>query len=307
LIVRLRELAKGASRFSEVFSDPSQGQDAPHSFNKSSLAPQAHAQEGQEKVTKVAAQPGQRDPYAARACQPVGSDDAGEDAPSAPLARWGVPVLFGIAAASSGLQAVDKLGQALTQPSSRALMVALYGLLQTSVAFAFAWFTVGRAAPRRPARTPVAFLACALPMAAVIAFTAPGGSAAEGVMLAGELVAVASCAWLLVSVLSLGRCFGVLPEARGLVTSGPYRFVRHPVYLGEIGACAGLAIAAPTYGNAAIFAALVIAQNVRMRLEERALTQAFPEYAEYVASTPRLLPRPRALAPARDSAGSPSA
>jgi protein-S-isoprenylcysteine O-methyltransferase Ste14 len=216
-------------------------------------------------------------------------------------------VLFGIAAASTGLDAAHELAHALAHPSSRALMVALYGLLRTSVVLAFAFFTVGRMAPLRPSRSPFAFLACALPLAAVIAFTAPDGSTAQGVVLSGDLVAVVFCAWLLVSVLSLGRCFGVLPEARGLVTRGPYRFVRHPVYLGEIGACAGLTIAAPTYGNAAIFAVLVIAQNVRMRLEERALTQAFPQYEEYAASTPRLIPGLGVLGPARDQAGSPSA
>ena len=110
-------------------------------------------------------------------------------------------------------------------------------------------------------------------------------------MLAVDFGAVAVCIWLLVSVLFLGRCFGVLPEARGLVTSGPYRFIRHPVYLGEIGACAGLAIAAPSPANAGALTALIVAQFVRMRLEERALTQAFPEYAGYVSRTTRFLPR----------------
>ena len=74
-------------------------------------------------------------------------------------------------------------------------------------------------------------------IAAVLAFTPPGSGSEQGLMLVGELVAVLACLWLLASVLALGRCFGVLPEARGLVTRGPYRTVRHPVYLGEIAAC----------------------------------------------------------------------
>jgi protein-S-isoprenylcysteine O-methyltransferase Ste14 len=128
-------------------------------------------------------------------------------------------------------------------------------------------------------------------MTAVIVFGDPSRGTPEGVVLAGDLVAVAFCVWLLVSVFSLGRCFGVLPEARGLVTTGPYRLMRHPVYLGEIGACGGLAIAAASLANSAALAALIIAQAVRMRMEERALTQAFSQYAEYAAKTPRFVPR----------------
>jgi protein-S-isoprenylcysteine O-methyltransferase Ste14 len=207
------------------------------------------------------------------------------------LAHWIVPGVFAAAAASTGVHAAGSVAHALTQGSMRAWLVVLYGVLRMGVACAFALFTIGRAAPRRPSRSPVAFLACALAMGSVIAFSDPVPSTPEALVIAGELVAVAFCLWLLVSVLFLGRCFGVLPEARGMVTRGPYRLVRHPVYLGEIGACAGLALAAPSLANLGVLTALVVAQVVRMRLEEGALTLAFPRYAEYAASTPRLLPR----------------
>src|SRR5712671_2760530 len=48
--------------------------------------------------------------------------------------------------------------------------------------------------------------------------------------------------WALYSLSYLGRAFSIVPEARGLVTSGPYRFVRHPIYLGEIVAGVGLVL-----------------------------------------------------------------
>jgi phospholipid methyltransferase len=126
----------------------------------------------------------------------------------------------------------------------------------------------------------------------VLAFGGPPPGAPAGLLVAGEAIAVGFCAWLLVSAVCLGRCFGVLPEARGLVTSGPFGVVRHPLYLGEIGACAGLALAAPSARNAAAVGAVLIAQTVRMHLEERALRAAFPEYATYAARTPRLIPAP---------------
>src|SRR6202035_3700673 len=76
-----------------------------------------------------------------------------------PLTRWAVPVLFAVAAASTGAHTFGSIDHALSQASTRAWLVALYGVLRTSVALAFAVFTVGRAAPQRPSRNPVAFVA----------------------------------------------------------------------------------------------------------------------------------------------------
>jgi protein-S-isoprenylcysteine O-methyltransferase Ste14 len=218
------------------------------------------------------------------------------------IARWTVPAIFAVAAASTGAHAVGSISDAMTQPSARAWLVVLYGALRTGVALTFAVVTVGRAAPQHPSRNPLAFGACALAIAAVVAFAGPSTSTPQGLVLAGDLVAVAFCVWLLVSVLFLGRNFGVLPEARGLVTRGPYRLVRHPVYLGEIGACAGLALGAPSAYNAAVLAVLIFAQMARMRWEERALALAFPEYAGYAQRTPRLIPRAASLRAAHAAA-----
>jgi len=220
------------------------------------------------------------------------------------VAGWLVPGVFALAAALTAVHTAGKLELAVSHPSARAWLVSLYGVLRTAITLAFAAFTVGRALPRRPAREPIAFVSCALAIGAILAFAEPHRGTPDAAILTGDVIAVAACTWLLASVLALGKCFGVLPEARGLVTSGPYRLVRHPVYLGEIGACTGLAVAAPTLANAAILALFVAAQAVRMRLEERALERAFAEYADYRARTPRLIPRfwrPRAPTPIASS------
>jgi protein-S-isoprenylcysteine O-methyltransferase Ste14 len=201
-----------------------------------------------------------------------------------------VPALFSVLALFTGARAVGTVVHAASDPSGRAWLDAAYAVLRTGIAAAFALFTVGRAAPRRPARSPSAFIACAVAMAAVVVLGNPPVDTPTGVILAGDAIAVAFCAWLLVSVTFLGHCFGVLPEARGLVTHGPYGVVRHPLYLGEIGATMGLVLAAPTLPNAFILLALIIAQVIRMRLEERALLAAFPDYALYVQLVPRIIP-----------------
>src|ERR1051326_4630861 len=48
--------------------------------------------------------------------------------------------------------------------------------------------------------------------------------------LAGLVLVTAGACWSLVSLLTLGRMFGVRPALRGLVTTGPYALVRHPIY-----------------------------------------------------------------------------
>jgi protein-S-isoprenylcysteine O-methyltransferase Ste14 len=101
--------------------------------------------------------------------------------------------------------------------------------------------------------------------------------------LAGTLLAFWS-AWY------LGTSFSLLPQARRLVTTGPYRFVRHPIYLGGL-----LITVAEVWLR---FSPLVLALNllfvgaqvVRLRYEEAVLERAFPEYREYRARTSALIP-----------------
>ena len=201
-----------------------------------------------------------------------------------------VPALFVLAAVAAVAGAVDEIAHAAGQGHGRPWLVACYAALKAAVIVAFALFVILRGPARERSRDPIAFLACGAAIAAILLLSVPDADVATPAIVAGDLLALLACAWMLASVLALGRCFGVLPEARGLVTRGPYRLVRHPVYLGEIGACAGLVLAAPSAWNLALLAVFGVAQAVRMRLEERALTAAFPEYEAYAQRTPRLVP-----------------
>jgi protein-S-isoprenylcysteine O-methyltransferase Ste14 len=77
--------------------------------------------------------------------------------------------------------------------------------------------------------------------------------------------------WVLVAKVKLGRCFGLLPATRGLITDGPYRVVRHPIYLGYLISHVGFLLASFSLQNVAVLVVLYLAQDVRMRREESVL------------------------------------
>jgi len=88
----------------------------------------------------------------------------------------------------------------------------------------------------------------------------------------------------------LGRSFTILPEARRLVTRGPYRYVRHPLYLVSVIASIGAMMQFEQPWAFLLVAAADALQIARLHYEERVLGDAFPEYAEYAARTWRILP-----------------
>jgi protein-S-isoprenylcysteine O-methyltransferase Ste14 len=102
-------------------------------------------------------------------------------------------------------------------------------------------------------------------------------------LLAGNTVAV-------YVVTHLGRSFSIMPEARGLVTSGLYRYIRHPLYLAEMIASIGIVIQFLSIWTALILTVQIAFQLRRMRNEEVVLTETFPEYAAYKKKTARILP-----------------
>lgn len=100
----------------------------------------------------------------------------------------------------------------------------------------------------------------------------------------GNLAAVYCLTWL-------GTSFSVLPEARRLVREGPYRLVRHPLYLAEAVATVGIVLLHWSVLALAAGIAQCLLQFYRLLQEEKVLAGAFPDYAAYAKVTPRLLPR----------------
>ena len=80
--------------------------------------------------------------------------------------------------------------------------------------------------------------------------------------------------------LSLGRSFGLVPANRGIVSTGMYRWVRHPIYLGYLITHAGFVLANPTGWNIALLIGADIALMFRAVCEEQTLARddAYREY-----------------------------
>jgi protein-S-isoprenylcysteine O-methyltransferase Ste14 len=89
----------------------------------------------------------------------------------------------------------------------------------------------------------------------------------------------------------LGRSFSVMAEARRLVTSGPYRIVRHPLYVFEGMASLGILIQFFNFYSVLIYLAHCLLQFQRMKNEEAVLEGVFPEYQAYRLTTARVIPR----------------
>jgi protein-S-isoprenylcysteine O-methyltransferase len=97
------------------------------------------------------------------------------------------------------------------------------------------------------------------------------------------------------AIFTLGRFFKVMvviqPDHR-VVDRGPYRWMRHPSYLGLIVALTGLGLAEGDWVSVSIaLLGILAAALIRIRVEERVMLQELgEEYATYAQRTARLLP-----------------
>jgi protein-S-isoprenylcysteine O-methyltransferase Ste14 len=154
--------------------------------------------------------------------------------------------------------------QATTAPFSRALL-AFHAL-----AFALMYFGIGYSVI--PGRVPGWF---------------------PGQRVAGTLVIACGAAlmvWALVYFRSW-RFRATLDKGHELATGGPFRILRHPIYMGLNLLALGTALWVPTAIVWAAFVLMAIGSDLRARAEENVLKQAFgPSYDEYCARTRRFIP-----------------
>jgi protein-S-isoprenylcysteine O-methyltransferase Ste14 len=141
-----------------------------------------------------------------------------------------------------------------------------------------------------------------------VSFPKPYADAVAKLRVPGGFVLVAAFLWLSkpslpslvaglpVSIVGLairGWAAGHLEKNTTLTDSGPYAWVRNPLYIGTLMVAAGLAIAARRWELGALFAAVFLLVYLPVvELEEQYLRELFPAFPEYAGRVPKLLPRP---------------
>jgi protein-S-isoprenylcysteine O-methyltransferase Ste14 len=96
-------------------------------------------------------------------------------------------------------------------------------------------------------------------------------------------VAIGACV-VIAAKMTLGRSFGIAPANRGIVASGPYSLIRHPIYAGYLVAHVGFLVAHPTLWNVVLLTVSDICLVIRTSLEERVLSKdtAYRRYCRRV-------------------------
>lgn len=97
--------------------------------------------------------------------------------------------------------------------------------------------------------------------------------------------------WAIITMQKSKLKISPVPSADAtLVTNGPYRFIRHPMYTAILLGSSGLLIHHFTLIRLVIVVALAIVLFIKLTWEEKMLSEKFKDYNEYMKHTKRILP-----------------
>ncbi len=113
---------------------------------------------------------------------------------------------------------------------------------------------------------------------------------AQPVAIALQVIAVALMIWARITFGRRSFHAAANATAGGLVTTGPYRFIRHPIYTAACLFGWGAIVVHWSLVSAALGILLLLGALVRMMCEEHLVKQKYPEYIEYAKVTKRMVP-----------------
>lgn len=117
----------------------------------------------------------------------------------------------------------------------------------------------------------------------------------------GLAVLVAGLGFAVWARVHLGRNWSgavTVKEGHELIRTGPYRYVRHPIYTGILTGVIGTAICAATVRAVCGFLIIAVALLWKLRAEEVFMRETFPgEYQRYCGEVPALIPFTRPFRP----------
>lgn len=113
-------------------------------------------------------------------------------------------------------------------------------------------------------------------------------------LIIGGLLLLAGLALGFSAVNSMKQPISVLPSpinGSRLITNGPYKYIRHPMYSSIIMASMGIVIAAPTASRLVALSCLIIVLTIKTKYEETLLGAKFKAYKDHIYYTGRFVPK----------------
>jgi len=116
---------------------------------------------------------------------------------------------------------------------------------------------------------------------------------AHTVVMAGLLLSLIGCTLSSIVLWRLKNSFSLMVEVRQLVTTGMYKYIRHPLYFSELTHALGTTLLLLNSATLLIYILFFTLEVIRAKFEERKFLGVLPEYAAYKARTGFFFPKLR--------------
>ena len=205
------------------------------------------------------------------------------------LGKLAMLLVFGYLAYKQTMAIVDLLLQRATIPMWQLTVLSL--VFSTIFLFLILYFTVTRLPPKNSANglepRVTAILGTFVMMVLIVL---PAGEITVGMRLVSTLLIIVGTVLSVYCLRQLGRSFSIMATARELVTEGPYKIIRHPLYGAEVITIVGVTIGHWSLPAVLLSLIWLSLQIRRAQNEERVLRASFPAYGDYARRVPMLLP-----------------